>query len=52
MLDQARELWNRFLALFRKQSTDRDLERELQFHLEMKTLETGDANAARRAVGS
>src|SRR5207253_2780140 len=26
--------------------------RELQFHLEMKALETGDADAARRALGS
>jgi putative ABC transport system permease protein len=47
-----REIWHRFVALFQRRSNERDLQRELQFHLDMKTLETGDPSAARRAVGS
>ena len=47
-----RELWRRIETLFRRQSLDRDLGEELQFHLDMKTRETGDSAAARRALGS
>ena len=46
------ELGRRLIALFRRRSMDRDLERELQFHLEMKALETGDTSAAERSVGN
>ena len=47
-----RELWRRIEALFRRRSLDRDLGEELQFHLDMKTRETGNPVAARRTLGS
>ena len=47
-----RELWRRIETLFRRRSLDRDLDEELRFHLDMKTRETGDRTAARRALGS
>ena len=46
-----RELWRRMAAWLRWRSLDRDLDEELQFHLDMKTRETGDDVAARRALG-
>jgi len=36
----------------RRRSLDRDLDEELRFHFDMKTRETGDRVAARRALGS
>jgi hypothetical protein len=47
-----RELWRRIDAWLRRRSLDRDLEEELQFHLDMKTRETRDRMVARRALGS
>src|SRR5229473_6401498 len=47
-----RELWRRIETLFRRRSLDRDLDEELQFHLDMKTRETGDRTAAKRALGN
>src|SRR5438132_245769 len=47
-----RELWRRIDALLRRRSLELDLDDELRFHLEMKTRETGDTVAARRALGS
>jgi putative ABC transport system permease protein len=47
-----RELWRRMNARLRRPSLERDLNEELRFHLEMKTRETGDQLAARRALGS
>jgi hypothetical protein len=41
-----RELWRRMAAWLRWRSLDRDLDEELQFHLDMKTRETGDDVAA------
>jgi putative ABC transport system permease protein len=47
-----REWWNRLATLFSARRMNRELERELAFHTEMKSAETGDAHAARRAVGN
>jgi hypothetical protein len=47
-----RELWPRLVAVFLWRARDRDLQEELQFHLEMKTRETGDRAIAARALGS
>jgi putative ABC transport system permease protein len=46
------EMGRRVTALFRRRSMDREVEEELSFHLEMKARETGDAAAARCAVGN
>ncbi len=46
------ELIRRLRTLFRRRAMDREMEKELQFHLEMKALDSGDPAAARRAVGS
>src|SRR5580704_8384559 len=45
-------LWRRLLALFRRDSIDRDLDEELQFHLAIKARESGDTFSARRALGN
>src|SRR5215472_349633 len=45
-------LLRRFAALFRRDAMDRELDEELQFHLEMKSRESGDRFAAYRAVGN
>ena len=46
------ELIRRLRALLRRRAMGREMERELQFHLEMKALDSGDPRAARRAVGN
>jgi putative ABC transport system permease protein len=43
---------HRLRALFRRRQLDRDLEDELQFHLDMRARETGDAAQARRQFGN
>jgi putative ABC transport system permease protein len=47
-----RELSRRVVAWLRRESLDCDLVEELQFHLDMKTRETGDPTRARREFGS
>lgn len=42
----------RLMAWWRRDSLDRDLAEELQFHLDMKARETGDPASARRTLGS
>ncbi len=39
-------------AFWRRKQLDRDLNDELQFHLEMKAAETGDAAEAQRRIGN
>src|SRR5215469_3527152 len=46
------ELLRRLNALFRRDALDRELDEELQFHLEMKSRESDDCFAAYRAVGN
>ena len=46
------ELLRRIAALFRRRSMDRDMQRELQFHLDMKAEDSGGPGAARRSIGS
>ncbi|HWF85619.1 MAG TPA: ABC transporter permease, partial [Vicinamibacterales bacterium] len=46
-----RELWRRIAALARGRALDRDIEEELQFHLDMKERDTGNPAAAQRALG-
>ncbi|HSB17074.1 MAG TPA: ABC transporter permease [Bryobacteraceae bacterium] len=45
------ELWRRLLFPFRRRQFDRDLEEEMQFHLDMKAREIGPV-AARRKFGN
>ncbi len=45
------ELWRQVVARLRRRSLDRDLDEELQFHLDMKERDTGDRAAAQRALG-
>ena len=47
-----RELWRRLWTLVRGHALDREVDEELQFHLAMKTRETGDRATAVRAVGN
>ena len=47
-----RELWRQIGARLRRSSLDREIDEELQFHLAMKARETGDPEAAARAVGT
>ena len=47
-----REFLRRCFALFHRDSMDRELDEELQFHLAMKSRESGDRFAAQRAVGN
>jgi putative ABC transport system permease protein len=47
-----KELWRRFVALFRRDSIDRELDEELQFHLAAKAHDSGDRFAAQRALGN
>ena len=54
------ELWRRLLCLFRRGRLDRELEEEMQFHLEMKARQNREAGmdsdealfAARRRFGN
>ncbi len=44
--------WRRLVALFRRDSIDRELDEELQFHLAAKAHDSGDRFAAQRALGN
>ena len=44
-----REIWRRLVARVRAGSLDADVSEALRFHAEMKTRDTGAANAVARA---